>query len=68
MRRDLFRTIFLMALNEELVIKIRNSEIQKMILSIFEFMQDNSHVVDANELLRTLIAEGEKETKAVNVP
>jgi DNA-binding CsgD family transcriptional regulator len=53
-------SIYLLALKEELIIEIRNSEIQKMILAIFEFMQDNSRTIDANELLRTLIAEGEK--------
>lgn len=49
-------SLYLFALNEELVIEIRNSEIQRMILSIFEFMQENSKSIDANELLRKLIA------------
>ncbi|MDO8624232.1 MAG: hypothetical protein Q7R54_02650 [bacterium] len=57
-------SLYLFALGEELVIEIRNSEMQKMILAIFEFMQDNSRVIDANELLRTLIAEGEKEKQS----
>jgi len=60
-------SLFLMALNEELVIEVRNSEIQKMILAIFEFMQDNSRVIDANELLRKLIVEGEKAKEAEGV-
>jgi hypothetical protein len=38
-----------------------------MILAIFEFMQDNSRTIDANELLRTLIVEGEKEKEAEGV-
>lgn len=49
--------MYLFALNEELIIEIRNSEIQRMILSIFEFMQENSPAIDANELLRRLIAD-----------
>jgi hypothetical protein len=50
-------SIYLLALGEELVIEIRNSEIQKMLLAFFKFMQDNSQVIDANELLRNIIAE-----------
>lgn len=50
------QSIYLMALGEELVIEIRHSEIQKMLLSFFKFIQDNSHVIDANELLRNIIA------------
>lgn len=53
------QSIYLMALGEELVIEIRNSEIQKMILSFFRFIQDNSQLIDANELLRNVIAEME---------
>lgn len=54
------QSIYLMALGEELVIEIRNSEIQKMLLTFLKFIQDNSQVVDANELLRNIIAEMEK--------
>ena len=46
---------YLLALGEEIVIEIRNSEIQKMILSFFRFMQENSDTIDANALLRKLI-------------
>lgn len=53
------QSIYLMALGEELVIEIRNSEIQKMLLAFFKFIQDNSQVIDANELLRKIIAEVE---------
>lgn len=49
-------SLYLFALSEELIIEIRNSEIQKMVLSIFEFMQENSRTIDANELLRNLIS------------
>lgn len=50
------QSIYLMALGEELVIEIRHSEIQKMLLAFFKFIQDNSRVIDANELLRSVIA------------
>jgi len=53
------QSIYLMALGEELVIEIRNSEIQKMLLTFFKFIQDNSRVIDANALLRNVIAEME---------
>jgi len=53
------QSIYLMALGEELVIEIRNSEIQKMLLAFFTFIEDNSRVIDANALLRTIIAEME---------
>jgi DNA-binding Lrp family transcriptional regulator len=57
------QSIYLMALGEEIVIEIRNSEIQKMLLSFFKFIEDNSRVIDANELLRGLIAEGERKSE-----
>lgn len=53
-------SLYLMAFNEETVIEVRNSEIQRMVLSLFEFMQDNSRLIDANELLRKLIEKGSK--------
>jgi len=53
------QSIYLMALGEELVIEIRNSEIQKMLLAFIRFIQDNSRVIDANALLRSVIAEME---------
>ncbi len=53
------RSIYLMALGEELVIEIRNSEIQKMLLMFITFIQDNSRTIDASALLRTVIAEME---------
>lgn len=55
-------SLYLFALNEEIVIEIRNSEIQKMIFSFFKFIQDNSQLIDANELLRNVIAEMENKT------
>jgi len=53
------QSIYLMALGEELVIEIRNSEIQKMLLTLIKFIQDNSHIIDANALLREIVAEME---------
>lgn len=53
------QSIYLMALGEELVIEIRNSEIQKMLLTFIKFIQDNSRVIDANALLRDIIVEME---------
>ena len=53
------QSIYLLALGEELVIEIRNSEIQKMLLTFIKFIQDNSRVIDANALLRGVIAEME---------
>ncbi len=52
-------SIYLAAMNEELIIEIRNSEIQKMIQAFFLFIQENSRSIDANALLRKLT--GEKE-------
>ncbi|MBM3271956.1 hypothetical protein FJY94_01560 [Candidatus Kaiserbacteria bacterium] len=46
--------LFLFALNEGIVIEVRNSEIQRMIKSIFEFIQENSDIIDANATLRRL--------------
>ncbi len=57
-------SLYLLALKEEIVIEVRNSAIQEMILSVFAFMQESSKVIDANELLRNLIAEKEKEKSA----
>lgn len=51
------KSLYLLALNEDIIIEIRNSEIQKMILALFEFVQDHSRAIDANALLRKLIAE-----------
>lgn len=48
-------SLYLFALNEEIIIEVRNSEIQKMILSLFMFIQDHSSSVDANDILRKLI-------------
>jgi len=48
-------SVYLISLSEEIMIEVRNSEIQKMILSLFRFVDDNSRTVDANALLRSII-------------
>lgn len=52
-------SIYLIALGEELIIEIRNSEIQKMLLAFFQFIEDHSRPLDVNALLRDLIAKSE---------
>ena len=44
--------VYLVSLREEVVIAIQNSEIQKMILSMFEHMKDHAEHIDANAVLR----------------
>ena len=56
-------SIYLLALGEELIIEIHNSEIQKMLLAFFRFMQENSRVIDANALLRQLAGIKESEIR-----
>ena len=53
-------SVYLIAMHEEIIIEVRNSEIQKLILSMFHFMQDHSRKFDLNALLRDLIAKEEK--------
>lgn len=50
------KSLYLMAIQEEIIIEVRNSEIQKLVLSMFRFMQDHSRKIDVNALLRELIA------------
>ncbi len=50
-------SLYLLALNEEIVIEIKNSEIQKMILALFSFIQENSRTIDANAILRKLMTQ-----------
>ncbi len=47
--------LYLLALNDELVIEIRHSDIQKMLLSMFAFIKEHGETVDANKLLRELM-------------
>jgi len=50
-------SIYLVALGEGLIIEIRNSEIQRMLLAMMQFIQNNAQVIDANEVLRKVIAQ-----------
>ncbi len=50
-------SLYFIAMNEEIVIEVRNAEIQKLVLSMFRFIQDNSRKIDINALLRKLIAQ-----------
>ncbi len=50
-------SLYLIAMKEEIIIEIKNSEIQKLILSMFHFIQDNSRKIDVNAILRELIKE-----------
>jgi hypothetical protein len=52
--------IYLLALGEDTIIEVRHSEIQKMLLTFFRYMQESSRVIDVNELLRGLISERTK--------
>lgn len=49
-------SMYLIALGEEIVIEIKNSELQKMVLAMFRFIEDNSRTIDVNAILRKLIA------------
>ncbi len=48
--------LYLLALGDQLIVEIRHSAIQKMILSMYSFMKDHGEKIDANKLLRDLIA------------
>lgn len=47
--------LYLLALGDQLIIEIRHSAIQKMILSMYAFMKDHGEKIDANRLLRKLM-------------
>lgn len=57
------KSVYLMSMSEEVVIEIRNSEVQRLLLSMFRFVQDNSHSFDVNARLQELIAKGEGENQ-----
>ncbi len=48
-------SMYLMAIEEEVIIEVRNSDIQELVLSMFRFIQDHSRKIDVNALLRELI-------------
>jgi hypothetical protein len=47
--------LYLLALGDQLIIEIRHSAIQKMILSMYSFMKDHGEKIDANRILRSFI-------------
>ena len=53
--------MYLMALNDKMVIEIRHSDIQKMILAMCTFMKERGEKVDINRTLRVLIEKAEME-------
>jgi|GEM_PF-692573 len=55
--------MYLLALRDQLIIEIKHSDIQRMILSMYEFMKDHGETIDINKILRDLM---EKETKATS--
>lgn len=52
------QSLYLMAMNEEVIVEVRNSEIQKLLLAMFSFIQDNSRKFDVNARLREILAKG----------
>ena len=54
-------SLYLIAMNEEIIVEVRNSEIQKIILSMFHFIQDNGRKFDINTALQNLITQHEME-------
>lgn len=48
-------TLYLFSLEDEMIIEIKHNEIQKMILSMYQFMKDHGEKVDANKILRDLM-------------
>ncbi len=47
--------MYLLALNDKMVIEIRHSDIQKMVLAMYAFMKDRGEMVDVNRRLRELM-------------
>lgn len=47
--------LYLLALKDKMIIEIRHSDIQKMILSMYTFMKDYGETIDANRVLRQLM-------------
>lgn len=53
-------SLYLMAMNEALVIEIRNSELQKMIKQMFSFIEEYAEKVDVNSRVQEIIKRMEK--------
>lgn len=49
------KAVYLFSFNESLAIEIRNSEIQKMVVSMFSYMQSHATKIDPNEILKGLV-------------
>lgn len=54
------KKVFIDSMVDEVFIEITNPEIAKLLISIANFVQDHSNVLDANELLRKLISKNTK--------
>lgn len=54
-------SLYMMAMNEALVVEIRNSELQKMIKQMFSFIEEYAEKVDVNTRLREIIERMEHE-------
>jgi len=52
--------VYLIALKDQMIIELRHSDIQKMILAFYRFMRDHGRNVDLNGELRRLIDEEAK--------
>ncbi len=50
--------LYLLAIKDQLVIEIRHSDIQKMILGMYAFIKENGKSIDVNRRLRELMAQG----------
>lgn len=48
-------SLYLLALKDKLIIEIRHSDIQKMVLAMYSFMKDNGKTIDINRRLRELM-------------
>ena len=47
--------VYLIALNDQIILELRHSDIQKMILTFYRFMRDHGRTIDLNGELRRLI-------------
>ncbi len=52
--------VYIDAMSDKVFIEIKNPEIAKLLVSITQFVQDHSEVLDANKLLRELISNNSK--------
>ena len=50
--------MYLLALNDKMIIEIRHSDIQTMILAMYSFMKERGEVIDVNSRLRGLMEKG----------